>query len=139
MSRGALILRPVYQIKCNNFAVVLWSCQYGKKGLKYWPQAELGEVIGNQKDGRRDDETVTVYKSLGLAVQDLVAAKIVFDEAGGVSARELPFTIFNDADVQAHAGDLAFYNDKEAYSKDTVYTELTGGGVRLTRCHKLNF
>jgi ornithine cyclodeaminase/alanine dehydrogenase-like protein (mu-crystallin family) len=29
-------------------------------------------VIANQKAGRHDLDTVTVYKSLGLAVQDLV-------------------------------------------------------------------
>ncbi len=43
-------------------------------------QGELGEVIAGQKEGRRGDDSVTIYKSLGLAVQDLVRgkSKVVF-------------------------------------------------------------
>src|SRR5438067_1436071 len=36
--------------------------------------AELGEVLIGAADGRRADEDLTVFKSLGLAVEDLVAA-----------------------------------------------------------------
>ena len=38
-------------------------------------QGELGEVIAGQKEGRRGDDAVTIYKSLGLAVQDLVRVR----------------------------------------------------------------
>ena len=95
-------------------------------------EAELGEVIANQKSGRRGEEAVTVYKSLGLAVQDLVAAKMVFDEAGGVSSNQLPFRIFSEDDARVNADDLAFYPDREVFSSDTVASGLTGGGVRLS-------
>lgn len=36
--------------------------------------AELGEVLAGQKPGRESDEQVTLFKSVGLAIQDLAAA-----------------------------------------------------------------
>ena len=41
--------------------------------------AELGEVIAGTKSGRKSNDSVTIYKSLGLAVQDLAAANLVSD------------------------------------------------------------
>lgn len=43
--------------------------------------AEIGEVIAGDKPGRRSDNEITVYKSLGLAAQDLAAAMYVWREA----------------------------------------------------------
>ena len=42
-------------------------------------KAELGEVIAGIKGGRKSLKTRTIYKSLGLAVQDLTAAKLITD------------------------------------------------------------
>jgi ornithine cyclodeaminase/alanine dehydrogenase-like protein (mu-crystallin family) len=44
-------------------------------------RAELGEVIAGQKPGRRSAEEVTLYKSLGLAIEDLTAAALVYRRA----------------------------------------------------------
>jgi ornithine cyclodeaminase/alanine dehydrogenase-like protein (mu-crystallin family) len=38
-------------------------------------RAELGEVLAGMADGRRSDEELTVFRSLGLAVEDLAAAE----------------------------------------------------------------
>lgn len=38
-------------------------------------RAELGEVLAGMADGRRSDHEVTVFRSLGLAVEDLAAAE----------------------------------------------------------------
>ncbi|TAK11558.1 MAG: ornithine cyclodeaminase family protein [Acidobacteria bacterium] len=38
--------------------------------------AELGDVTGGQHLGRRTKDEVTVFKSLGLAVEDVIAAKL---------------------------------------------------------------
>ena len=38
-------------------------------------QASLGEVLAGQHPGRRDDGELTVFRSLGLAVEDLAAAR----------------------------------------------------------------
>lgn len=47
---------------------------------------ELGEVLAGRKPGRRSDEEITVYKSMGHAVEDLAAAKLVYEEALRVGA-----------------------------------------------------
>jgi ornithine cyclodeaminase/alanine dehydrogenase-like protein (mu-crystallin family) len=39
-------------------------------------QAELGEVLAGAHPGRRSDDELTVFKSLGLAVEDLAAAEL---------------------------------------------------------------
>lgn len=44
-------------------------------------QAEIGEVISGARPGRRGDDEITVYKSLGIAPQDLAAAGEVLRRA----------------------------------------------------------
>ena len=43
--------------------------------------AELGEVITGKKPGRTDVREITLFKSNGLAIQDVAAAKLVYDKA----------------------------------------------------------
>jgi ornithine cyclodeaminase len=43
--------------------------------------AEIGEVIAGQAVGRRTPEDITVYKSLGVAAQDVAAALVVLESA----------------------------------------------------------
>ena len=42
---------------------------------------EVGEIVTGEKDGRTADDGVTVFDSTGLAIQDVAAARVVFDEA----------------------------------------------------------
>ncbi|WP_345322841.1 ornithine cyclodeaminase family protein [Candidatus Villigracilis proximus] len=42
---------------------------------------ELGEVLLNQKSGRRNEQETTIYKSMGHAMEDLVAANLVYQKA----------------------------------------------------------
>jgi ornithine cyclodeaminase/alanine dehydrogenase-like protein (mu-crystallin family) len=42
---------------------------------------ELGEIIAGTSDGRTSPEQITLYKSVGVAVQDLAAAALVLDAA----------------------------------------------------------
>src|SRR5438045_2386474 len=42
---------------------------------------ELGEVLLGTRPGRRSQEDITVYKSMGHAVEDLAAAALVYREA----------------------------------------------------------
>jgi ornithine cyclodeaminase/alanine dehydrogenase-like protein (mu-crystallin family) len=44
-------------------------------------RAELGELLIGSAEGRRDDAELTVFKSLGLAVEDLAAAEHVLRRA----------------------------------------------------------
>jgi ornithine cyclodeaminase len=49
-------------------------------------RGELGELLAGACEGRRDDTEITVFKSLGLAVEDLAAAEHVFQLALGDGA-----------------------------------------------------
>ena len=44
-------------------------------------RAELGEVLTGSKPGRTSAGEITLFKSLGLAVEDLAAAKFLYDRA----------------------------------------------------------
>lgn len=44
-------------------------------------RAELGEVLLGQARGRSNDEEITLFNSLGLAVEDLASAQVIWCEA----------------------------------------------------------
>lgn len=44
-------------------------------------RGELGGVLTGSVPGRRDDTEITVFKALGLAAEDLAAARFVYDKA----------------------------------------------------------
>ena len=41
----------------------------------------LGEVVANVKKGREDNEEITIFDSTGLAIEDMVCAKMVYEKA----------------------------------------------------------
>ncbi|MFC1982993.1 ornithine cyclodeaminase family protein [Chloroflexota bacterium] len=43
--------------------------------------ADLGEIITGKKPSRTDDKEITIFKSNGLAIQDVSTAKLVYDKA----------------------------------------------------------
>ena len=43
--------------------------------------AEIGEVAAGTKPGRRSDEEITLFKSLGLAVEDVTTAELAYRKA----------------------------------------------------------
>ncbi|MFT7474079.1 MAG: ornithine cyclodeaminase [Verrucomicrobiales bacterium] len=43
--------------------------------------AEVGEVLNGSNAGRRDDDEITLFKSLGLAIEDLLAAEVAIGNA----------------------------------------------------------
>ena len=44
-------------------------------------RAELGEILIGAREGRRSTDELTVFKSLGLAAEDLAAAELVYSRA----------------------------------------------------------
>ena len=44
-------------------------------------KAELGEVLTGKKQGRQCRDEITLFKSLGLAVEDLAAAEFIYSQA----------------------------------------------------------
>ncbi|HEY2594740.1 MAG TPA: ornithine cyclodeaminase family protein [Chloroflexota bacterium] len=47
---------------------------------------ELGDVIAGVKPGRQADDEITVYKSTGIAFEDVVVARMVYDAAVATGA-----------------------------------------------------
>jgi len=43
--------------------------------------ADLGEIVLGRKPGRESDEEITLFKSVGLAIQDAATARLVYDKA----------------------------------------------------------
>jgi ornithine cyclodeaminase/alanine dehydrogenase-like protein (mu-crystallin family) len=51
------------------------------QGLNPESGTELGEVLSKRRAGRRSEKEATVYKSMGHAMEDLVAANLVYQKA----------------------------------------------------------
>lgn len=51
------------------------------QGLDPKAAVELGEVLGGTREGRTSPEQITVYKSMGHAVEDAAAAGLVYRRA----------------------------------------------------------
>jgi alanine dehydrogenase len=49
--------------------------------------AEIGEVVMGTKPGRQSPDEITLYKSVGVAVQDVVSAELVYRKARQAAAR----------------------------------------------------
>ena len=41
----------------------------------------LGEIVTGMKQGRENDEEITIFDSTGLAIQDIICAKLVYEKA----------------------------------------------------------
>ncbi len=41
----------------------------------------LGEIVANMKEGRKNSEEITIFDSTGLAIQDILCAKLVYEKA----------------------------------------------------------
>lgn len=51
------------------------------RGVLLWEQvSELHQIVGGLKPGRRGADDITLFKSLGMAIWDLAAAKAVYDK-----------------------------------------------------------
>ena len=46
---------------------------------------EIGEVIAGKRDGRKSKDEITLFKSVGVAVEDIAAAALVLKERAGQS------------------------------------------------------
>jgi ornithine cyclodeaminase len=64
----------------NEAGDYLFPAQEGAIGPEHI-RAELGEVLTGAADGRRDSTELTVFKSLGLAVEDLACVRFLEEKA----------------------------------------------------------
>jgi len=51
--------------------------------------AEIGELISMKKQGRIDEDEVTIYDATGVAIQDLAAASLIYKRAEERSVGQL--------------------------------------------------
>jgi ornithine cyclodeaminase/alanine dehydrogenase-like protein (mu-crystallin family) len=78
--RRALVVvdsRPAVLAEAGDLLVPLAA---GVIGLEHI-HAELGEIIAGRKPGRQSAEQITYFKSVGVAVQDVVAGRIALENA----------------------------------------------------------
>jgi ornithine cyclodeaminase/alanine dehydrogenase-like protein (mu-crystallin family) len=73
---GAALFVDRRESTLNESGDYLFAAQEGAIGPDHI-RAELGEVLAGSAQGRRDDDELTVFKSLGIAVEDLAAAALV--------------------------------------------------------------
>ena len=64
----------------NEAGDYLFAAQEGAIGPDHI-RAEIGEVLNGDKPGRTSTEEITLFKSLGLAVEDLAAAEYLYRKA----------------------------------------------------------
>jgi ornithine cyclodeaminase/alanine dehydrogenase-like protein (mu-crystallin family) len=54
-----------------------------ERGVLDWLEVhELGEVVAGAVTGRQHEDDIVLFKSLGIAAEDLAVAKLVYDRAG---------------------------------------------------------
>jgi alanine dehydrogenase len=41
----------------------------------------LGEVVANMKKGRENNEEITIFDSTGVAIEDMICAKLAYEKA----------------------------------------------------------
>lgn len=63
------------------------------EGLEAASAVELGELISGRRAGRTSDDEISVYKSVGNAIEDAVAAALVLAKAADEPARGSSFSL----------------------------------------------
>ncbi len=78
--KRAKIIADSYDACLNEAGDIMIPIQEGAIDKSHL-RAELGEVITGKKPGRTDAREITLFKSNGLAIQDVSAARLVYDKA----------------------------------------------------------
>jgi ornithine cyclodeaminase len=74
-TRGAALAAPP-----SGSTDLRWAIRDGLIGEEHI-HAEIGELISGARPGRTSPDQITLYKSVGVAVQDAVAAHLVLEAA----------------------------------------------------------
>lgn len=78
--RRALVVVDSRQAAWEEAGDLIQPMQAGLIGREHI-HAELGELVLGRQTGRSDDRQITFFKSVGLAVQDAIAAKVALENA----------------------------------------------------------
>jgi alanine dehydrogenase len=77
---GATIVvdsREAIMAECGDILLALKEKNIGENAI----HAEIGEVLAGTKAARRNSDEITLYKSVGIAIQDVAAAHLVYRKA----------------------------------------------------------
>jgi alanine dehydrogenase len=79
VARGDLYVdsRDAALVEAGDIVLAIKDGAIGPSHIK----AEIGAVVAQTCEGRRADSRVTIFKSLGLAVEDVAAAHLVYERA----------------------------------------------------------
>lgn len=69
--------RAAIMAECGDVLLAIKENSFSQEGI----HAEIGEVLAGMKNGRTSAAEITVYKSVGIAVQDVATAQMVYRKA----------------------------------------------------------
>ena len=79
LARAKIIVdsRDAIMAECGDILLALKEKSIAENSI----HAEIGEVLAKAKPGRTDQDEITLYKSVGIAIQDIAAANLVYRKA----------------------------------------------------------
>jgi len=79
LARAKIIVdsRDAIMAECGDILLALKEKSIAENAI----HAEIGEVLAKNKSGRTNQEEITIYKSVGIAIQDVAAANLVYRKA----------------------------------------------------------
>ena len=69
--------REAIMAECGDVLLAIREKSFSEQGV----HAEIGEVLAGTKSGRTSAEEITLYKSVGIAIQDVATAQLVYQKA----------------------------------------------------------
>lgn len=69
--------REANKVECGDLLIPMKEGKFGESHF----QDEIGEVAAGQKSGRGSKEQITIYKSVGIAVEDVATGALVLQRA----------------------------------------------------------
>jgi ornithine cyclodeaminase len=69
--------REAIMAECGDVLLAIKENSFSEQGI----HAEIGEVLAGTKRGRSSAAEITLYKSVGIAIQDVATAQLVYGKA----------------------------------------------------------
>jgi alanine dehydrogenase len=79
LARAKIVVdsREAIMAECGDILLALQEKSIGENAI----HAEIGEVLAGTQPGRKKGDEITLYKSVGIAIQDVAAAHLVYRKA----------------------------------------------------------